>query len=160
MYEIIVCWKLKTGGGLLNKKSQIRICRREKRPKWKNKFPLVLFGSIYSSVIFSNFYISFQPYLIHRLHNSSDIIFSSTSSFSPTCRTAWTGWGERHFWKILKILSKNLTNSFKNISLVMNLKFWSFIQKAEALLRSSCNNKHANNSHILVKKSQLNLDSN
>ena len=87
-------------------------------------FPLYFWGNV-----------SFQSYLIHRLHNSSDIIFSSTSSFSPTCRTAWAGWGKRHFWKISKILSKNLTNSFKNISLV--LKFEGF-QKAEALLRTSC----------------------
>ena len=37
----------------------------------------------------------------------------------------------------------------------MNL---SFFQKAEALLRSSCKNKHANNSHILVQKSQILLE--
>ena len=103
-------------------------------------FPLYFWGNV-----------SFQSYLIHRLHNSSDIIFSSTSSFSPTCRTTRTGWGKRHFWKIL---SKFLTNS-KYISFV--LKFEVF-QKAEALLRSCCKYELANTSQLLFQNSQILLE--
>ena len=121
----------------------------------KKPYYLLGISCTYSSFIFSNFYFSFQPYLIHRLHNSSDIIFSSTSSFSPTCRTTWTGWCKRHFWKILKILS----NFDKFVQKFLSLFWiWSFSKKAEALLRSSCKHKLANNSQVLVQKSQILLE--
>ena len=49
-----------------------------------------------------------------------------------------------------------MTNSFKNFCLCF--EFEVFQKKAEALLRSSCKHKLANNSQVLVQKSQILLE--
>ena len=110
---------------------------------------------VQTSVKFVNFQFLFQSYLVNRLHNSSDIIFSSTSSFSPSpCRTTWSGWCKRHFLNnfLIFFLFKFFLALFWILKLFKKLT-------AEALLRSSWKYELTNISQLLYQNSQILIES-